>query len=274
MSSRATLGVPEGPILNRDTVRMCTLAGISQAKNSLIELRKLKQVIDSGLRELDAQRQHEKLVTKMFVVLSFTKATCDAFISMAAELSATTGQEMVADRIKAGYGVAGVVVDTTKAAIGGDRVNYAKAAASAASRATDAMPGSKKLMKADKFLGKSTAIEAEIIVNALKGDADDVKKSAREYAAELGGFTLDVLEEVTEKKGFKAANIFKSIALDAFEYHERLGELFDRALEADEEMQGRYLSQKRSFEYLASRLADRIVALQALIADCDAPRIS
>src|SRR3954465_13634864 len=76
-----------GPIRNPDARRVCTLSGIATAQEKIVTLRQLSNGLDISIRELDSQRRAENIAEKALLVARFTKATCDAFLSMGAALS-------------------------------------------------------------------------------------------------------------------------------------------------------------------------------------------
>src|SRR6476661_2773278 len=105
---------PAGPIRDRAAARVCNLSGISLAKEQLITFMHLKQGIVNSLRDLESDTKRAQFVDNAFVVVKFTKLTCDAFIGLAAELTklAPGGVlEKQAKLVKAGYGATGAVAD-------------------------------------------------------------------------------------------------------------------------------------------------------------------
>src|SRR5882762_8001143 len=99
--------VATGPVRDRAAAQICTLAGISFSREKLIKLTELKRCIELSLRELDQEARRDAILNKSIVLLRFTKATCDAFIGLAAEFSSLLLPKAVAQEakfVKAGYG--------------------------------------------------------------------------------------------------------------------------------------------------------------------------
>ena len=82
-----------GPIRDRDAVRVCSLSGIMNAKERVVSLEKLRDGLELSIHELEKQRSRDQLRNKGLLVARFTKATCDAFLSMAADLASVLGGE-------------------------------------------------------------------------------------------------------------------------------------------------------------------------------------
>src|SRR6476619_2529550 len=97
--ARASISSGIRPIGDPDGVRVCTLAGIAQAQDELVELSKVKTGLDIALRDLESQGKKDLSVVRAFMVLKWTKMTCDAFIGMAAVFSPG------GSKVKAYYGV-------------------------------------------------------------------------------------------------------------------------------------------------------------------------
>src|SRR5690242_19524840 len=76
-----------GPIRDADAQRVCSLAGIDTARQKVVTLKQMRDGLQVAMQELEQQRREDQIVTKALGVARFTKATCDAFLGMAAALS-------------------------------------------------------------------------------------------------------------------------------------------------------------------------------------------
>ena len=95
-----------GPIQDPDARRVCSLARIDTARQRAFTLRQLRDGLDISIQDLEGQRRKDKIINTALVVARFTKATCDAFISMAgalgkAVLPKPAGEQV--ERFAAGY---------------------------------------------------------------------------------------------------------------------------------------------------------------------------
>ncbi len=242
------------PIRDSAGARVCTLAGIGQAEDQLVELTKVKAGLDIALRDLETQGKKDLSVARVFMVLKWTKLTCDAFIGMAAVFSGEAGKE-----VKAWYGVGDVVADTaTKAALG-QKVDYVGAGLTAAKKGVALLP----VEKSTKYLTKSGVIKTELIVNAINAKQSDVLKSAGEYMQELLGFTLESLKAVKTKA-------FQDLAKETFTYHQKLADVFEESLANEESLRMTQVQQKATLISVGRRLQAQIDKLDDFIQSCSA----
>src|ERR1043166_480224 len=95
----------KGPIRDPEAARVCGLHDISAKQRQLVTLRQLQGALQTSIHELEREHQHEHFVNRAFMVLRFTKATCDAFIGMAQTFVETfiPVSEMAAKKVSAGY---------------------------------------------------------------------------------------------------------------------------------------------------------------------------
>jgi hypothetical protein len=246
------------PIRNSNGARVCSLAGISVAKDSLVDLSKVKAGLDLAIRDLDAQSQRDRDLGRIIMVLQWTKLTCDAFIGMAAALSPGGKKINPAKVVKAAYGVTDVIADTTTKAVLGQKVNYGTAAIEAAKKGVSALPVSKEA----KYLTKSSLIKAEIVVHVLSSNPKEIIKSAVEYQYELLKFSLDALE-------LKKTLGFTELAKETFTYHQKIAALIDTTLRESESTQLSYVTQRLTLTSLARRIGRQIERLQEFVVECE-----
>lgn len=244
-----------GIVLDSNSVRMCNLAGVTRAQNSVVELKKLKDGLELAIRDVDAQARYDLKVERVFMVLRWTKATCDSFLAMAAEFSGTRGEW-----VKTTYGVTSAAADSVTKTVLGQKGDYASNGLKMIKEASSA-PGGDATQKAVKFFVQTSAIKSEIIINAMNAKPEEVLKGAREYMVELTKFTFEALE-------LKAAKQFTTIASEAFTYHENLAALVDETVENETNIRERQMGQLNSLRSLARRIQQQIDALQTFVDSC------
>jgi hypothetical protein len=244
------------PIRGAGGARICTLAGIAAAHDSLVELAHLKAGLELSIRDVEAQQRRDLRVSRAFMIVRWTKLTCDAFIGMAAVFSPG------GKKVKAAYGVADVVTDSASKAATGQQVDYAKAAISAVQKGAGAMPGNTTDQQVAKFLVKTTAIKAEMVANAINAKPSEILKNAGQYAHELTKFTLEALGKA------KAAKL-TDLAKETFTYHQSIAAMFDDTLSIEEGIRMTAMGQRASLTAQARRIQNQIDRLQAFVADCE-----
>ena len=226
----------------------------------MVSLQQLGDTLDHSIRELEHERRKEQITEKAFLVVRFTKASCDAFISIAADLGSivfgrSTGTVM--EGIDAGYGIAASVAQTASASVSGQKADYVQMGADVAKKGAKLVTGNPGY----ELATKSAVVKVEIVKNALNQDKKGVVKSAADYI-------YDLHTTVGDLAGYEKSSAFFKIAKDAFEYNERIGDAFNEMLEASEESEGRYLSLKHSLTHQAHMLSSRIDDLNDYISSC------
>lgn len=256
-------------ITNPQAQRVCSLAGISVAQKQLVTFEELKKGIDVSLRDLDTQRKSEALVDKAFMVARFTKATCDAFIGMAAELSGSKAAKMV----KGGYGIASNVAEASATAATGGKVDYGKAATGILKGTAEivgakgpgtALKGAGVTDKAAEYIVNSTAVKGDLVIGAMNADSKQIKKSAVEYGVELAKYTLDELEKEQAKR-------FVAIAKEAFDFNENIGDAIDDYYKSRDESIQRYFDLKTTLVRQARQVQKKIDDLKGFLDSCSRP---
>jgi hypothetical protein len=259
-----------GPITNPAANRVCNLAGISAAKQQTLTFIRLKEGISLALRDLESQARRHEILANAGLVLKFTKATCDGFIGMAAEMTtfvpeALGGKVMQkqAKAIKAYYGMGSAAAEYGSTLVAGGNANGAKAMAAIARNAADLIKPDSLQMAGDsaKFLAKTTVIKTELIVGAMNGSGKGLRKSGAEYMAELTKFPLKAL-------GSDRAAALVGIAKETFAYNDAINNAFDELLATRIENKERYLSAKRMLVRQAAQFQKKIDELDAFLRDC------
>lgn len=252
------------PVIDPRLGKVCDLAGISRATERLATFQQLKKGIDVALVDVDKSRKKAELLNNLIALTKFTRATCDAFISMAAALSGQKG-----DFVKTGYSSLSVVADAAVRHSLGQPVSYIELGEDLAQESTGFIPD--KFAPA-KFLAQSTIYKAQIITGAVKNDKQRVKDKAIDYGIEIGKYSLDGLKESAStelgKSGASAAKAYLEISKATFSYNEALEKIADELLENREDTASQFTSQKVMLLRLARNLQSKIDELQALLTSC------
>lgn len=259
-----------GPIRDPEAARVCALHGITAAQQ-LVTLRQLRGALETSIRQLENERRTERFADQGLLVARFTKATCDAFLGMAATLAkaALPGLGARAEKINGLYEAAVPLAAAASATAAGASVDYTKALASSAK-------GASSFIQNDgyKLLAKSAIVKVEVIKGAMNGDQKEVMKSAASYL-------YDLHVELAKMRGMptrlKQAAPVAEIAKRAFEYHQALGEAFDEMLENEQQGSERYIALRASLLKQAKKISAKIAELERYVHSCSSdaqPRLA
>ncbi len=241
--------------------RICLNADVTITKDKLIRFYDLRKVVRAQLEDLEHQHSIDKIVDGSIAILSLTKATCDAFISLAAALSPKPISS-AANVVKSVYGIGTAAGDLIGTGMSGGVPDYLGGGLEMAKSAADFLPGSGDVSRdAVKFLGKKTVIEAQMVKAAVTNNPDELKKSSLEFATELGGFTLETL-------GKEGAKKFLDIGKAAFDYHEGLNKVTDSYFTDVFQTESRYQSLKSILTIQLNQLTKKIRELEENLRDC------
>ena len=252
----------QGPIQDPEAARVSGLHRITGAQRELVTLRQLRGALNSSIDELEREHRREHFVNQAFLVVRFTKATCDAFLAMASSLAEAVLPKPVAEQAKtinSAYQAAAPLMGAASTMAAGGRVDM-KAFTSSAMEASS-------LIKNDGYqlLAKSTIVKVEIIKAAVNGDKKEVLRSAASYLWDLHT-TIAKMKLMPEK--MQHAGALGEIAKSAFEYNEALGEAFDGMLESEEEGNERYIELRATLLKQAKKLSAKIAELELYIQSC------
>jgi hypothetical protein len=252
-----------GPIRDLDARRVCSLAGIETARQKVITLRQLRDGLDASIRELEGQRRKDQIINRALLVAKFTKATCDAFISMAgalgkAVLPKAAGEEV--EKFAAGYAAVTPLVDAVATTAAGGKADWVKTGAAVVKEGVSAVTDN----KGAELLTKTTVVKVEIITGAMNHDEEGVIKPAVSYIYDLN----TTAAEMTGKKG-KAGAALAKIAKSAFEYNEQIGKAFGELIENDLDSMERVDALKRNIGQMARRLSRQIFEMEQFITSCE-----
>ncbi len=248
-----------GPVRDRNAGRVCNLAGLKLAQDNLVTLQEINRGTEIALRELEAERDRARFVDKTFLVLKFTRATCDAFIDLAANFTGVLGK-----RVKKSYKIAGTVADTAARAATGQDVNYADAGWKLYKDARPAFSN-----PVHEFGLTMIEVKVDIVKSALNKNEKGVQKSAGDYMTELTKFTIEEAfrAEFGEKAGEKAGKVV-DIGKTMFDYHQAIGEAFDEAIENSLDTEMRYIDQRMTIIRSAKGVRKAVESLERFVNDC------
>lgn len=244
-----------GPIRDPDARRVCSLAGLETERQKVLDLRQLRDGLNTSIRELERQRGKDKIVNKALLVARFTKATCDAFISMAGALA---GEE--AEKFAASYAAATPLVEAAATSAAGGKADWAKAGATSVKEGVSAVTRNKGV----EILTKTSVVKVEIIKGAMNHDEEGIIKSAASYTYDLNV----TVAEMTGEKG-KAGAALAKVAKSAFEYSEQIGKSFDQLIDDDLSSEERAAALKRNLVNQAKLLSKKIDEMERFIGSCE-----
>jgi hypothetical protein len=247
-------------IRDPNAARICNLAGISAAQKKIVALSQVRDGLIISMRELESQKRKNDIVAKTLVALKFTKASCDAFIGLAAELSKAVLPESVATNarlVKGGYGVATAFAEAGGTALAGGKVDVAKTTAAVTKASGDLVDG-----KGYRYLLKNTGVKIDLFNSAMNGDAKGLRKGAIDYMSDLAKFSLDALEK-------KKASVFVGIAKQSFDYNDKLTNAFDEFLANNEENEAILLTGRLALTRSARQIEKNIKTMEDFIASCE-----
>jgi hypothetical protein len=252
-----------GPIQDPDARRVCSLAGLETARQKVFSLRQLRDGLDLSIRELERQRRKDKIINNALIVARFTKATCDAFISMAGALGKAVLPKPAGEKVEklaAGYAAVTPVVEAAATSAAGGSAEWAKAGATLVKEGASVVTHN----KGAEIMTKSTVVKAEIIKGAMNHDKEGLIKSAVDYTYDLN----TTIAEMTGKKGEAGAALAK-VAKSAFEYNEQIGKAFDQLIDDDLESQERIHALKSSLVHQAKLLSRKIDEMEQFVTSCE-----
>jgi hypothetical protein len=250
----------KGPVRDPQAARVCGLHHISNKQEQLVTLHQLRAALQTAIHELEREHQHEHMVNRAFMVLRFTKATCDAFIGMAATFAETfvPASAKAAKKVSALYGAGTALGEAAGTKMAGGSVNVTKTAIDLAKARASGIHD-----KGYELLADSMIVKAEVIHAAMNNEPKEVTIKAAGYAWDLNKKIAQIgLEHVGREKTSKAVGLFAETAKLTFEYNEALGKVFDDMLDNEEEGDQRYVSLKASLLKQAKRVSGQISALE------------
>lgn len=254
-----------GPIRAPNAARVCGLHGIAGAQQQLVTLRQLRCGLDTSISELESEHRATQFAERGLLVARFTKATCDAFLGMASSLAEAVLPSAVAKgatAVNAAYQASTPLAEAASAKVAGGRIEAGKVL-------TSSLKGASGLIHNEGYelLAQSTVVKAEIIREAMNGDAKQIPRTAGNYLLEMN-VTIAKMKGMPKKIQHGAA--IADIAKSAFEYHEAIGNAFDEMLNSQEEESQSYMQQKANLLRMAKRVSVKIAELERYVQSCKA----
>ena len=249
-----------GPIRDRDAHRVCSLSGIVSAREQVTSLRQLRNGLDLSIRDLEAQRRKDQVVNKALLVARFTKASCDAFISLAADMATAFAGKLgkQAEFVEALYGSATPLAEAASASYAGQNVDWIRTGADSVKKGISVVTHNEGY----RIATRSAVVKVELIKSAMNQDKEGLLKSAASYL-------YDLHTTLGEMAGAGKTAAFAKIAKDAFEYNEKIGQAFDDMLEGSLATEEQYRGLKTTLSHQARRLSATIDAVDKFIVSCE-----
>jgi hypothetical protein len=229
------------PSLDHTVTQTCTLHGISIIGGKLTNLRKLEISIQKNLLDLSRVKSHQELMTSALLGLQLTKATCDAFISLAADAADLIGSGGSAKLVSSGYSAASALATSTTQSMIGQQANWGATAGTIINSAAPSLLKAKldtKNVSAAASLIKQGTIKTDLLVSAFKNDEAGIKKAAVAY----GKSVAQMVATAANSRLGKVVSVMST--LDT--YNTALARAFDEAMaNRDSNM---FVGAKRSLE--------------------------
>ena len=241
------------------------MTGLESAQKAVFNFRQLRDGLDKAINELESEKQTDLLVRRLYLVARFTRATCDAFISMAGTLGALllpgkAGES--ADKMASGYAAGMPTIDALATSAAGGKGDYFKAATTAVKE------GAKFVTKGNEgaeLATKSGVVKIEVLKGAMNHDGEGIIKAGADYIVDLNAYAF----EQAGHKG-KIAGAFVKLAKSAFEYNDAIGKAFDDFLEDDLQSRERVHALKTNLVHQSKLLSKKIAELDQFLSDCSA----
>lgn len=250
------------PIRDGNARRVCALSGIGSLQDRLVSLRSLRDGVEMSLRELENQRRKDEVLAKALLVVRFTRASCDAFLEMAAAASKLVLPKPAAKAaglVNKLYGTTAPLADAVGTAAAGGHVDVAQTAIASAKKGVSVL--TRKQDAGVQVLASSTMLKVEIVNNAMNHDAKGLTRTVASYVRDLN---TAAFESAGMKKTAATGELTK-IAQTAFTYNEQIGKAFDEMLSLTGENDERYQSLKVTMVTQGRQLSKRIDELERLI---------
>jgi hypothetical protein len=275
--------------LKVDTFGTCTALGIGTMRSKLINLHKLEQSIHHDIQQVAKSKSDVEFNANVMLGLKLVKATCDAFIALAAEFTGGKGKQVSAGYTAAsafagsasqqfagqeahwGQTMMTVGVSGMKYIAGKDEArsdmfkkyinNHKKAEMSMGKRmyeVTDHAKLKAKNMNVASGLAAQGQFEAEIMINAINSNEEELKQSFIKYGKSVGEMTAGAASE----KAGKLVTIMNEL----HSYNHELKGAFDQAL--DDLDTSSLDGAKRTFERQMRRVQALIGKFEAQLTEC------
>src|SRR3954470_9227505 len=174
--------MPPTPVQDPNAARVCGLHRISAKQQQLVTLRQLRAALDTSIHELEREHQKEHLVNRAFLVIRFSKATCDAFLGMAQTFIETfvPASKEAAKKVNAIYAIGTAAGDAAGTKMAGGKVDVTKKLVELAKAGSSQIKDEGYQLLADSII-----VKAEVIHAAVNNDSKAVQKPAASYLYDL-----------------------------------------------------------------------------------------
>ena len=255
----------------------CDRATVNSINNKLVTYYDLRQGLKASREEFTRAEKWEDTANAGLMALRWTKASCDAFISMAASASSALLPKKTADiaaLIKGTYTATAVVAEAGSISFHGGRVDKLALIRDV----KDGMSDVAGVVYEDTQLGKVSGIAnlyVNIGIDAVRGDKSTLLIQAT--AGQFSEIAKLAAELATENKAGKLTKGYAAV-VDIAIAGEKFGKELDAAADAYLDTQSEFASRRRSMHrMLASqlnRIEDRIQELERTLDACVCPETS
>ena len=252
------MGKLAGYVTERNAYQVCSMAGISAVKGKITNLTELRRSIGQSLVELDKAKSDVAFWSAALLTAQLAKASCDAFMEIAGNLTGPAGQG-----IAAAYGAANPLVDAAaRSGAGQKNVSWAKAMNASASVVTKhAVP----MSKGGEMLFDLQTFKTDIVIDAVNGDADGIKGDLQGYSLELTAITAkELMHKLPEEKADRIVGTGKALIELGLKVAEAVSEY--RQGSDSSALEGT----RRTLKVQAKRIDAQIADLQRILDSCQA----
>jgi hypothetical protein len=235
-------------VRDREGNRICSLAGMDLARRDLITLIELDRGIALSLEEAQAAKDKHVVMSKAVMVLRLTKATCDAFIGLAAGLSQVALGKVAAkgaEAVEKAYGAASFGISSTQQLQEGKYLDVAIGTV-------------RETKIGGEVFANSAAFKAELLRDALNDDQRQMFRDAVSYKADLAEIQLEMI-------GADRAKAMVKIGHALFDFHNEVSDIIDEHFEELDQLD----VGKTSILQVGARIRRQIRELETFIASCE-----
>jgi hypothetical protein len=246
---------------DRKSVQACSLAGVATMKGKIVTLIGLQGMIQQQINEAGEARSHGELIRWALFGLRVTKASCDATISIVAEVMGAV--PVVGGKVKAisaVYSGATPMAENLGKVIAGQQVGAGgwikagTAGARAAMKTTMPEGTMRDLVELQTF-------KSDIVVDAFSQDEHGLLKDVYKYNEKVG---LMAAKAAGWKTGAKVYNVGKQVVTVGKAYADAYSEL------KSNDQSAMWKGTMRNLRLTLSRLDGQILVLRQRVTTCEA----
>lgn len=250
----------------------CDRATVKVMKNKLITYRDLRQGLIASREEFDRSTEWEDAANAGLMALQWTKASCDAFISMAAAASSALLPNNTAGFVKGSYAAATAVAEAGSTAFHGGKVDNTALVRDIKDGLVD-MAGQKLgPVSGIANLYVNITIDAvrgddpAVLLQATAGQLSETAKLAAEWAAQLD-------KQGQNKAALGLASVV-DIATAGVKYSAELNKASEAYLNTSDEIASRRRSIHRTLSSQLKRIETRVAQLESALDECIVPTLA